>query len=201
VAANRIGAEITKQIEKSGERAKPTRLELRREARKLSILEAAGAELARVGFGRASLDDVADRVHVTKATLYHYFASKDELFIAWMDHVSSDANQRLAAAISDPAESAAMRLWRLAYTEVIILTRDSPEYARIFMVGVDWPESFHAHLRALWERHESHFVAVIDDGIESGDFEVFDRSISRYCMLGGIAYVPNWYHDGGRLGP
>jgi AcrR family transcriptional regulator len=179
----------------------PTRLELRREARKLAILRAAGAELARVGFGRTSLDDVAEHIHVTKATLYHYFDSKDELFRAWMDHVSAEANSRLAAAISDPTESATMRLWRLAYTEVLILTKEFPDYSRIFMVGVDWPESFHPNLRRLWDAHESHFVTVISDGIERGEFDVVDRSISRYCMLGGIAYVPNWYHGDGRLGP
>src|SRR5689334_17386375 len=83
---------------KKQDEAKPSRLELRREARKQAILQAAGTELARAGYSRASLDDVAAHVHVTKATLYHYFANKEELYQAWMEDVSREVNARLAAA-------------------------------------------------------------------------------------------------------
>lgn len=177
---------------------KPSRLELRREARKQTILRAAGAELARTGFSRASLDAIADHVHVTKATLYHYFANKEALYQAWMEHVSIEVNQRLEAAV-DPTQSARDRLWALANAEVLILTDDFPDYARLFMTGVDWPDAFQDQIRELRRRHEAHFRAVIDDGISSGEFEVPDESVARYCLQGALAYVPEWYRDGGRL--
>lgn len=181
--------------------AKPSRLELRREARKLAILRAAGAEVERVGFSRASLDDIADHVHVTKATLYHYFENKEALFQAWMEHVAAEGNSRLEAALGDSSQSARQRLWNLAYTEVLFMVMEHPDYARLFMIVLDWPDSFQGKLREIRERRDSFFINVINEGIEAGEFEVIDKAVARYSMLGGIAYVPIWYRKDGRLSP
>lgn len=179
------------------EAEKPSRLELRREARKQVILRAAGAELARAGYSRASLDDIAEHVHVTKATLYHYFANKEELYQAWMDDVTSQVNARLEEAVTDG--SAKERLWQLSNAEVLILTTDFPDYARLFMAGVDWPDSFQAKIRELRRTHEAHFRKVIDDGVANGEFNAADETVARYCLQGALAYVPEWYRTGGRL--
>lgn len=187
-----------KRVAKKKEAAeKPSRLELRREARKQVILRAAGAELARAGYSRASLDDIAEHVHVTKATLYHYFANKEELYQAWMDDVTSQVNARLSEAVSDG--TAKERLRQLAEAEVLILTTDFPDYARLFMAGVDWPESFQKKIRELRRTHEANFRQVIDDGVANGEFNAADETVARYCLQGALAYVPEWYRSGGRL--
>ncbi len=186
-----------KRSAKAAGEENPSRLELRREARKQVILRAAGAELARAGYSRASLDDIAEHVHVTKATLYHYFANKEELCQAWMDDVTARVNARLDSAVT--TGSAKERLWQLANAEVLILTTDFPDYARLFMAGVDWPESFQQKIRELRRTHEANFRQVIDDGVASGEFEVADETIARYCLQGALAYVPEWYRSGGRL--
>jgi AcrR family transcriptional regulator len=51
--------------------------ELRREA----ILEAALSVFSDLGYTQATLNDVADRVGVTKGCLYHYFESKERLLL------------------------------------------------------------------------------------------------------------------------
>jgi AcrR family transcriptional regulator len=192
--------DIAEDVEKDGGDG-PSRLELRREARKLAILRAAGAELERVGFSRASLDDIADHVHVTKATLYHYFENKEALFEAWMEHVSGEGNSRLEQALGDSSQSARERLWKLIYTEVLFLVNEYPDYARLFMIVLDWPDSFQGRLRKIREKRDSYFIRVIKEGVEAGEFEVVDKAVARYCMLGGIAYIPTWYNRDGRFGP
>jgi AcrR family transcriptional regulator len=52
------------------------------EVRREEILEGALAVFSELGFGRATLNDVADRAGVTKGAVYHYFDSKEQLFIA-----------------------------------------------------------------------------------------------------------------------
>jgi AcrR family transcriptional regulator len=51
------------------------------EERRAELLAAALEVFAELGFERATLQDVADRAGVTKGALYHYFDSKDELFL------------------------------------------------------------------------------------------------------------------------
>ena len=54
------------------------------EERRAEVLQAALEVFAGMGFERATLQDVADRAGVTKGALYHYFDSKDELFLELM---------------------------------------------------------------------------------------------------------------------
>jgi AcrR family transcriptional regulator len=185
----------TNTAEESG-----SRLERRRDAKKQAILRAAGAELAESGFGRASLDDIAERVYITKATLYHYFPNKEALYHAWMDLVSAEVADRVEPIVRSDA-SARERLAKLAYNEVLLLTTELPDYARIFTGGVDWPDAFQDRIRELRSAHERPFRDVIQSGIESGEFEVEDPAVARYCLQGALVYVLEWYHKDGRLTP
>jgi AcrR family transcriptional regulator len=49
------------------------------------ILQAAMAEFSTRGLGGARVDSIAQRAGVNKRMLYHYFGSKDDLFLAVME--------------------------------------------------------------------------------------------------------------------
>jgi AcrR family transcriptional regulator len=49
------------------------------------ILETAYELFSRRGVRDVGVNEVIDRAHVTKATLYHHFASKDDLVVAFLD--------------------------------------------------------------------------------------------------------------------
>src|SRR5262249_59927606 len=46
------------------------------------VVAAALAVFAELGFGQATLNDVADRAGITKGAVYHYFESKEQLLLA-----------------------------------------------------------------------------------------------------------------------
>jgi AcrR family transcriptional regulator len=48
--------------------------------RKQQIIRAAAKRFARHGMGKTTLDEIARDIRIGKATIYHYFESKDELF-------------------------------------------------------------------------------------------------------------------------
>jgi len=51
------------------------------EVRRRAVLDAALAVFSDLGYTRATLTDVADRLGVTKGCLYHYFESKEQLLL------------------------------------------------------------------------------------------------------------------------
>ncbi len=53
-----------------------------RDARRQAILDIARSVFLKEGFAAASMSSIAARVGGSKATLYNYFASKEELFVA-----------------------------------------------------------------------------------------------------------------------
>lgn len=75
------------------------------------ILAAARREFSAAGFDRTSLRGVARSAGVDPALVHHYFASKQDLFLAAME-LPFDPRLVLRAALSGPPESVGERLVR-----------------------------------------------------------------------------------------
>lgn len=57
--------------------------------RKSQIIKAAIKRFARHGLHKTTLDEIARDLRIGKATIYHYFESKDALFFATLDYDSN----------------------------------------------------------------------------------------------------------------
>lgn len=81
-----------------------------RERRREEILDAAVTLFARHGYHDADTQVLADTLQVAKGTLYRYFASKEELFLAAVDRVM----KRLQAAVDASIEGVEEPLERIS---------------------------------------------------------------------------------------
>ena len=61
------------------------RLRLPRDARRVTLLEAALAAFSQNGYHATSMDDIAERAGVSKPVLYQHFPSKLDLYLALLD--------------------------------------------------------------------------------------------------------------------
>lgn len=80
------------------------------ERRRAEILSAATTVFAERGFAAADVQDVADKTGVGKGTVYRYFPSKEELFLAAVDH----GMRNLKTAVDGAAATAKEPLERIA---------------------------------------------------------------------------------------
>src|SRR3954470_22154723 len=91
------------------------------EFRCTEILEAARKVFARKGFDQTTVDDIAAAAGVAKGTLYLYFRSKRDIYLAALKegvlalHAESDHN--MAAAINTPDKLRAFVATRVTYFE------------------------------------------------------------------------------------
>jgi AcrR family transcriptional regulator len=60
------------------------------------LLAAAAEEFGRTGFERASIDGISLSAGFAKGTIYNYFASKEELFLAVVEEASTQAAESAA---------------------------------------------------------------------------------------------------------
>lgn len=95
-----------------------TRTEDRREA----IIEAATAIFREVGFARASMNAITARAGGSKATLYKYFGSKEELFAVAMTEAIEDQAQTLLKILASPADDPTTTLARYAVAYLALIT-------------------------------------------------------------------------------
>lgn len=65
------------------------------ENKRLSILRSAAEVFARDGITRASMNDVAQHCGISKATIYHYYESKDELVFGILDSYLSELRDHI----------------------------------------------------------------------------------------------------------
>jgi AcrR family transcriptional regulator len=63
-------------------------MRVKSEERRQAILNTAKEEFTRQGFSQTSMSAIAKKVGGSKATLYNYFSSKEEIFTAVMDSVA-----------------------------------------------------------------------------------------------------------------
>ncbi|MER5554065.1 TetR/AcrR family transcriptional regulator [Streptomyces sp. NPDC002793] len=102
------------------------------------VLDAAAHEFARYGYANANLQNIADRIRLTKGALYGHFATKEDLAVALDDHLSGALGDLLTGAGGSPRpalsrlRSLVLGLGRLFGTDVRALAalRLSAETAR-----------------------------------------------------------------------
>jgi AcrR family transcriptional regulator len=176
--------------------AQSSRVARKRTRRINEILRVAAEVLGERGYQGTSLEEVADRLDLAKASIYYYFASKEELFSACLGAVAEEAIERLRAIARDEG-TATERLRRLVVEQQVITAADHPELSRLFLRHLEWPESLKAEIQEWHRRHEAIFLEVIDEGLGTGEFEVTDLAVARRCLLGALNFVPSWYLPGG----
>ena len=81
-------------------------MRVKSEARRQAIIDVAKEAFCRQGFEATSMSEIASRVGGSKATLYNYFRSKEEIFIAVME---SSATDRIAEAFKILEENTDIR--------------------------------------------------------------------------------------------
>jgi AcrR family transcriptional regulator len=77
------------------------------------LIEAAAVVFARDGYSGASLDDVAATAGFTKGAVYSNFKSKEDLFLALIDHRIETQTTAFAAELEAPAASGSDQLPRI----------------------------------------------------------------------------------------
>lgn len=86
-----------------------SRTEEAKEAKRQLLIHAAIAMFAQKGFHETKMQDIADYANVGKGTLYEYFATKEDLFLAvydsWIDEYEADM-LRQSERILDPVSKA-----------------------------------------------------------------------------------------------
>jgi AcrR family transcriptional regulator len=92
----------------------------RRLARRERILDAAAQLLLRVGYGRVTIEDVAQAAEVGKGTVYLHWRTREDLFAAVLDRELARALEEVAEGVTDePGSWQLHRLTRAAYVAIM----------------------------------------------------------------------------------
>jgi AcrR family transcriptional regulator len=168
-----------------------SRRERRRARRVNEILRHTAVCVAERGYHDMSLEDVAERLDVAKASLYHYFGSKEELVYTCLEqcHEYVTAQLRLVAAVEGPPLD---RLRRMIARQLELTSLDAPESARLFLYPLDWPEGLRRAVKGWRDEHRAVFAGVLDEAIAAGALRPQNVRVSLLCLFGALNAAPMW---------
>jgi Transcriptional regulator len=174
-----------------------SRVSRRRDRRKAEIVRTATALLAEHGYQGLSLEDVAEQTDIGKATLYHYFSSKDELVGAALEALTQEVLTRLEARRQTVADRPpAEQLRALVDEQLLILTETAPEVATVFSWPKTWPKSFEEPMKDMRRRHDAVFRRVVDAGLASGELDCDNADVAMQCLHGILNQASVWMKPG-----
>lgn len=167
--------------------------------KKDAVVREAAFAFSQKGFHGTSLDDIAKTLKVTKAALYHYVKSKQEILyechvialdlgdLALARVVNSDMNgrERLAHFLTQYIEMLAGELGSCAVlTDISALT-----------------DGDRAKILARRDRFDKTFRKMIVDGIADGSLAHCDPRMAGFLIMGAVNWIPRWYRPDGERTP
>jgi AcrR family transcriptional regulator len=173
----------------------PGRRARRHDARRADILRAAARVFRRHGFADAGMRAIADEADLSPANLYHYFRGKDELLYYCQDQ-ALDRMLGVVAAARRARVSALARLEQILTAHATILL-DDVEGATAHVQVDALPPARRARLVAKRDRYERAVRAVVERGLDAGEFVVEDAAVVTRAMLGAINWTAMWFRPGG----
>jgi AcrR family transcriptional regulator len=178
-----------------------SRVERKRIQRIRYLEETAAQVFAERGYDGTNLEEIASRLDMRGASLYHYFSSKEELFRRCIEHTSSEVLSRLTA-IAESSDPPLERLRRLFEEQVLIEIRDYPVFVPLFLRMYVPVPALNDRILEIRRTQGDVFQKVADQALgKASKKHLKDRRIAVLLAFGSISYIPDWYHSTGPLPP
>lgn len=163
-----------------------------REETREAILDATNRLLARHGYKKMTMDDLAHEVGIGKGTIYLHFPSKEEVVLSHIDRVVERVKQRLRETASREDESPSERLMKMLLVRVLFRFDSVQHYTESLN---DLLSALRPGLLARRRRHleeEAEIIAgVLEEGLRAGEF-VFEDALTtaRTLLLATNSLLP-----------
>lgn len=179
--------------------APATERDIARSDKRDAVLRMAARVFNEKGFQASTLDEVAERLNVTKPTLYYYVKNKDEILFECV----RIGLTMLQDAITEVGASGGSAMDKLVagmhkYTEIVTMDFGMC----VIRVGEDpLPPDSQRKLRSMKAAIDLEFRHLISQGIAEGSIAPCDPKIAAFTLAGALSWVGRWYRPGGELTP
>jgi AcrR family transcriptional regulator len=147
------------------------------------ILDAVDVLLAKFGYGKMTVDDVAKQVGIGKGTIYLHFPSKEELVLAHIDRIAETVVRKLQE-LAGSSDSIDRRLRRMLVVRVLQRFDSVAHYSQ--NLG-DLLSSVRAPLlqrrQTYFEREASAFEGLLREGARLGSLDCPDPRATSIVLI------------------
>lgn len=161
-------------------------LEISKSARRIDIMQQSVQLFLDHGFAGTSMSAIAKACGITKASLYHHFTGKEELFVSCVTHGYSAALTTLREIAEDPKPSPQEKLTQAL--NVIYDTTIDSDVGRLSPLIAEVSRSVPSVARAFHEDYitpqQETLWGIVGDGVAKGAFKPMDLRQFSHIVFG-----------------
>lgn len=160
------------------------------------ILRVAAELFAERGFEVTSLKDIAERADISKAAIYHYFPTKQDIYAS----IFLFTQKSLCSFVEDNIDAAASPEQRLMQFMNLHATFFHENHSFFMTSLIGWGGRHADHSDAvIWrDRHEANLRAIIREGVKSGAFGHVDPATVSRAVFSLLNWMVRWYDPEGQ---
>jgi AcrR family transcriptional regulator len=154
-----------------------------REEVREAILDATDHLLARYGYRKMTVDDIAQEAGIGKGTIYLHFASKEEVTLSHVDRIVERLKERLWAIARSDAD-VAIRLRLMLVARVLFRFDSVQHYTQSLndLLAALRPKLL-AHRARYFEEEARVFAEVLNEGARRKVFNVDDALSTAFALI------------------
>jgi AcrR family transcriptional regulator len=152
-------------------------------------MAAAAKVFSRQGLHGTSLDQVAREAGITKGTIYLYYRSKEDLFLATLRAKSAEVFGALEGA-GQGAQGKDFRRQLCDFAARVYRAIGSPEalpiLQMVFAEAGRYPETAELFFREIILKNNRRLAAALEQGIAAGEIRALDPLVAARCLIGMV---------------
>ena len=170
-----------------------------RENKRDAVLHAAARLFNERGYHGTSLELVAEKLEITRPTVYYYFKNKDEILFECV-RIALEMIEEAAKEVTARGGSAAEQLIAVMhkYAEVMMM-----EFGMCLVRVGDGPlvPESRAKLRKLQANIDHKLRELIAQGVKQKAFAPCDPKLAAFAIGGALNSIARWYKPDGAMAP
>jgi len=170
-----------------------------RRVKREAVLRTAAQLFNEKGYLASTLDEVAERLNVSKPTLYYYVDSKDAILFECV-RTGLDMLQEAIKGVDAQGGRAIDKLTAAMRQYAEIVTMDFGMC--VIRVGEDpLPPEARRKLRGMKAGLDHEFRELIRQSIAEGSIAACDPKVAAFTLAGALSWIGRWYRPDGGLSP
>jgi AcrR family transcriptional regulator len=155
-----------------------------KEAVRESILDATDRLLARFGYRKMTVEDIAAEAGIGKGTIYLHFSSKEEVVLSHVDRIVDRLKQQHLAVIARSKHTALERIRQMLLARVLFRFDSIQHYTQSLndLLAALRPGLLARRAR-YFEEEARIFAEVLREGCASGEFEFANDLAAARALL------------------
>jgi len=169
------------------------------ETKREAVLQTAAQLFLEKSYARTSMNDVAQRLEITKPALYHYFRNKEQILLECY-RLGSGMIEEILNDIAAHCGTGLEKVAAFIYSYANVMTVNFGRCVMRLDDG-DLSTGALAEVRAYKRKIDRRLRAFIQEGISDGSIAAADPKLSAFAIAGALNWICIWYEPEGPLSP